>query len=372
MTLCLTMIVKNECDVLERALRSVIGSVDEIVVVDTGSTDGTADIARKFTEKVYSFEWIDDFAAARNFALSKAVSDHWMWLDADDIVPKKTARFLSLFRKGAFGDPDIVMLPYVLGTDGKGKPTFEYYRERILRNRSDFRWRGNVHEAVELHGNIIYGKAPILHAKPENRASGSRNLDIYKKMLSDGKELEPREQYYYARELYYNGQTEEAADMFRRFLDRENAFAVNKADACILLAQCHEKAGSLQSALRAAVRALAYGPPNGEICCKIGSLYFAENDYRSSAFWYESAVRAKPDPRSGAFVRSEYNGVIPLVWLSVCYDRMGNLKKAFAYHKRAKKLCPNEPSVIANDSYFSKLGFCSDKQGNLEPVSKFK
>ena len=142
MTLGLCMIVKNESDVLARVLDVAQKFADEIVVVDTGSTDGTADIALKYTDKVYSFEWRDDFAAARNFALSKIKSDYWMWLDADDVVPTETAKAVAKFMRGADGSVDAVMLPYVLGTDGNGKPTFSYFRERIIKNTPSMRWQG--------------------------------------------------------------------------------------------------------------------------------------------------------------------------------------------------------------------------------------
>lgn len=80
------MIVKNEASNLADALSSFKSFADEIVVVDTGSTDGTRDIAVKFTPHVYDFEWIDDFGAARNFAMSKAKGRYQLWLDADDRV----------------------------------------------------------------------------------------------------------------------------------------------------------------------------------------------------------------------------------------------------------------------------------------------
>ena len=83
------MIVKNECEVLDRVLGSVISFADEIIVIDTGSTDNTAEIAKKYTDKVFSFEWKDDFSAARNFSFSKGTSDYLMWLDADDVVPRE-------------------------------------------------------------------------------------------------------------------------------------------------------------------------------------------------------------------------------------------------------------------------------------------
>ncbi len=62
------MIVKNEEKVLGRVLESAKKFADEIIIVDTGSTDKTKDIARKYTDKIYDFKWIDDFAAARNYS----------------------------------------------------------------------------------------------------------------------------------------------------------------------------------------------------------------------------------------------------------------------------------------------------------------
>ena len=76
----LCMIVKNEEDVLERCLKSVAGLVDEIIIVDTGSTDRTREIATHFTNQIFDFPWQDDFSAARNEAFSHASMDYCMWL----------------------------------------------------------------------------------------------------------------------------------------------------------------------------------------------------------------------------------------------------------------------------------------------------
>lgn len=81
-TVSLCMIVKNEERVLARCLESVRECMDEIIIVDTGSSDATKEIAARYTDKIYDFEWIDDFAAARNFSFSKASMDFAMWLDA--------------------------------------------------------------------------------------------------------------------------------------------------------------------------------------------------------------------------------------------------------------------------------------------------
>src|SRR5579872_6223363 len=78
------MIVKNEQENLARCLGSLRGAVDDIVVVDTGSTDRTIEIALEFGARVFHFDWIDDFAAARNESLCYATTDWVIWMDGDD------------------------------------------------------------------------------------------------------------------------------------------------------------------------------------------------------------------------------------------------------------------------------------------------
>jgi glycosyltransferase involved in cell wall biosynthesis len=105
MDLSLCMIVKNEQASLPQALTSVKDIVDEMVVLDTGSTDQTVEIARKFSAKVYHFEWCNDFSAARNEAL-KYVQGKWVLvLDADEVL---TAEIVSQdLRKSTFEPPSI-------------------------------------------------------------------------------------------------------------------------------------------------------------------------------------------------------------------------------------------------------------------------
>ena len=80
------MIVKNEQDVIGRCLESAKEIADEIIIVDTGSCDKTVEIASHYTQNIYYFKWIDDFAAARNFSFSKATKEYILWLDADDVI----------------------------------------------------------------------------------------------------------------------------------------------------------------------------------------------------------------------------------------------------------------------------------------------
>ena len=151
----LCMIVKNEEKVLGRCLESARGLADEIVIVDTGSTDRTVEIARQYTSLVYEIPWRDDFAQARNFSFSKAGKDYCMWLDADDIFSEENRkRFLEL-KRGMDGTEDVVMMKYAAGFDEAGNPAFTYYRERILRNHAGFTWKGRVHEAIAPSGKVV-------------------------------------------------------------------------------------------------------------------------------------------------------------------------------------------------------------------------
>lgn len=91
------MIVKDEEKVIARCLDSVKDLVDEIIIVDTGSTDKTKEIVSQYTNKIYDFEWCNDFSKARNFSFSKATKDYIMWLDADDVIePNDREKFRML------------------------------------------------------------------------------------------------------------------------------------------------------------------------------------------------------------------------------------------------------------------------------------
>ena len=85
-TISLCMIVKNEEDVIGRCLASVSDLVDEINIVDTGSTDRTKEIVKTYTDRIWDFEWVDDFALARNYSFQQATQEYVLWLDADDVL----------------------------------------------------------------------------------------------------------------------------------------------------------------------------------------------------------------------------------------------------------------------------------------------
>lgn len=88
-TISVCLIVKNEGKNLEELLPILVDVIDEIVIIDTGSTDNTKEITLKYTNKIYDFPWINDFSAARNESIKNASKDYILWLDADDRLDKQ-------------------------------------------------------------------------------------------------------------------------------------------------------------------------------------------------------------------------------------------------------------------------------------------
>jgi len=148
----LTMIVRDEENNLPHCLESVAGLFDEIVVVDTGSTDRTVEIARSFGARVFDFVWVDDFSAARNAALARATGDYAFWLDADDVVdPPERAKLEALLDRLRAGDGDgacyVVRCKCDPSPDGSGGDTVVDHI-RLFPVRENVRWKYRVHEQI--------------------------------------------------------------------------------------------------------------------------------------------------------------------------------------------------------------------------------
>lgn len=350
-SISLCMIVKNEEDVIGRCLESVKNVADEIIIVDTGSQDKTEEIARKYTKNIYHFAWIDDFSAARNFSFSKATKDYILWLDADDVIEEKYQKMFLELKQSLSPEVDIVMLPYHIAFDEENNPTYSYYRERLIRRQAHFHWAGAIHEAIVPIGNIVFEKPAISHKKL-HPSDPDRNIRIFEKLLSQGKQLEPREQFYYARELYYHKQYQKAIAVFEKFLKEGKGWQENNISACIDLCQCYKGLQQPKKALDALFHSFLYDIPRGEACCEIGNIFLEQKQYQKAIYWFETAVHQKPDMTSCGFFVLDHYDFIPYLQLCVCYSRMGDDKTAVKYHNLAKKCRPKNEIVLQNEQYF--------------------
>lgn len=353
-TISLCMIVKNEEAVLERILEIMKDIADEIIIADTGSEDGTKDIAYRYTSNVFDFEWCDDFSAARNFVWDKAKMDYRMWLDADDVIREKWQKELKELKENIDMSTDVVMMKYVTGFDEGGDPSFFCYRERLIKNKSGYRWKGKVHEAVEPHGNVIYSDIEIEHRKIKE-GYRDRNIKIYENMIKRGERLEPRDKFYYGRELYYNGRYEEGERVLIDFLREGKGWTENNIDACLQLSYCYEKTGEYEKRMKVLFYSFYFDMPRAEICCEVGRAFMEKEEYEKAVYWYGQALRTKYDEHSGGFVQKDFYDYIPAIQLCVCYDRMGEYEKAFEYHMISKKIKPEAEEVKFNEKYFKEF-----------------
>ena len=142
------MIVKDEEEVLKNCLDSIKKIVDEIIIVDTGSTDNTKNIAYKYTHKVYDFIWENDFSKARNYAISKATKDYILWLDADDYLNKESINRFKTLKSNINDEIDIYYFLYEFNQNYE-----PFYRERLFKNNGKLKFVGKVHEVIIPSGN---------------------------------------------------------------------------------------------------------------------------------------------------------------------------------------------------------------------------
>lgn len=352
MTLSVCLIVKDEEEVIGRCLDCVKKFADEIVVVDTGSTDGTVSIAEKFTDKIYYFGWCDDFSAARNYAFERASCDFVMWLDADDVITAGNIEKIIRLKE-IISAYDMVIMPYAAGFDGD-KPTFTYERERIFRRDKNYKFSGVVHEAVSPSGRIYRSDAVIYHKKIK-KGDPLRNLKILQKIISSGGELDDRLKFYYGRELIFNRMYREGIAVLENFLEG-GGWVVNKCEACLNLYRAYSEIGDESRAVISLLKSFTLAPPCAEACCILGGRFFDKGEYANSAYWYENALKSDGGLSYGGFVNTDYNGFVPLMQLCVIYFRLGEKEKAFRYNEAAGKIKPENQNYLYNKKYFENLG----------------
>ncbi len=202
-TISLCMIVKNEEELLARCLDCVKDIVDEINIVDTGSTDKTVEIAKQYTDRVFYFEWINNFAAARNESFKYATKDYILYLDADDVITEENQKKLMELKKTLDPSVDSVSMYYDAGTDEYGNVTLRYRRNRLVKRERNFKWEGDCHQYLNVYGKIINSDIAITHKKI--RHAVGRTISIYEQKIERGDIFTPRDYFYYGNELRENG-----------------------------------------------------------------------------------------------------------------------------------------------------------------------
>lgn len=238
------IIAKNEEDVLGRCLESVKG-LDEIVVVDTGSTDRTKEIAKQYTDKVYDFVWCDDFAKARNYAIEQCTKDWILIIDADEYLPTIKGIYELCDKRFAAVTMDVL-------TNGKVS------HNAIRMFQSYVRYNYPIHEYPNAK-NALLSHFQVNHVKGKSKFNDPmRNVRILEKAVKDHPE-ESRYKYYLASEYFCRGRYSEAWEEFQRYV-AISKYPAEKTDATLLMARALGSMGKIDEAVLHCLIAISQNP----------------------------------------------------------------------------------------------------------------
>jgi len=217
--LSLTMIVKDEENCIKRCLDSVKDLVDEIIIVDTGSTDKTVEICRSYNAQVFSYQWNNNFADARNFGLDKVTGEWILWLDADEEVSQYERDQLN--NPSLFEDYDALSVPLInlFGDQVDLDNVAQIAQPRIFRNHQGFRFENKIHEWLNLSTAYKQDRVGFIDLKIfhygymniliEDKQKYKRNVNLLLEELNEDKD-HAWTRYYLATEYYRRRDFKEA------------------------------------------------------------------------------------------------------------------------------------------------------------------
>lgn len=338
-TISLCMIVKNEEKILARCLDSIVGLMDEIIIVDTGSTDATKEIAARYTDKIYDFAWIDDFSAARNFAFSKATQEYIYTADADEMVSPENYERFKLLKEAMMPEIEIVQMKY--GNQLQNGTVYNFdeeYRPKLFKRLREFVWEEPIHEMVRLNPIVFDSDIVITHL-PEN-SHAKRDLMTFAKQIDKGLRLSKRLHGMYARELYLVGDAEDlsrAKNFFMESATDADRSLDEMVEACCVVAKAARLEKDITTFFKYTSKVIA-GEGCSEICCELGHFYEETGDLAEAALWYYNGKYQTTPVLSIAA-----GGAEPLQGLIRCYRQMGlDEQVAFYEQEYAALICKTE------------------------------
>lgn len=325
----LFMIVKNEQDNIVDCLTSVREHVDEMIILDTGSSDNTIKYASKLGAKVLQSKQYDsntkykdfNFSSARNEAMRYATGDWLFWMDADDrfegsnltVTPDFDAYHLQI----KYGDT-------------------EWTQVRLFRNHWGVHFKGALHEfpTVDSCRLATMINCAVRHKDVKKPDRIERNISIleneYKRDSNNKRTI-----FYLANAYRENQQYEEAIRYYLDYVARGGNFHDELAVAKYYIALSHYCKRDYNNALKAAHEAITFDDRWGEPYSLAGECYFFKRQFKKAASYFRIAYEM-PFPQTTMFVQKDRYRKIPPLWLSYCYEHLGELEEALKWAKGNK------------------------------------
>lgn len=358
-TISLCVIARDEEPVIGRCLASVQGVVDELVVLDTGSTDRTPEIAREWGARVESLPWPGDFAVAKNAALERATGDWVLFLDADEVLAAGADRLRDLAAAAPPGPVAYGVLIRNLVRQPEGTTdVYQYFLPRFFRRHPEVRYKGAIHEQLlyrEGAEPLLMVRAPAVVIEHDGyspdeiqrKQKAQRNLPLLLRALAQAP-YEPFAHFNLGMQFSGLGDWATAADLFTRAIRLAQYQGRPVADylavAYVRGVECLLRVGRRDEA-RALGEEGAQVAPTPDLCCVLAGLALQENDLAGAEAWYRRALHL--DPEHCAFP-SDLGASTwrPLHGLAVIAQQQGDLERAWRYLQRALRYAPEQPVLL--------------------------
>ncbi|WP_442597933.1 glycosyltransferase [Neobacillus sp. D3-1R] len=382
--LSLCMIVKDEEDCIARCLDSVKDIVDEILIVDTGSTDRTLEICKSFGAKIEKFKWNGSFADARNYGIQKATGDWIIWLDADEELD--IAAQNGFFEGSHFEDYDIINLHLInyYGDQVDVNNTTDIAHTRLFRNNG-IQFVNKMHECLDLknvsnarigHLDVKVHHYGYLNSITKKKGKSDRNLKMLKRQIKDGENVYWAH-YFIGLEYYNMNKYQEALEHVNlsilAFL-REKVLPpsmVYKLKYSILIATGH-----FEMALEGIKKAILLYPDYVDLRFFRGVILYHLEDYESSIKSFKECLELGEDNRNYLILRG-VGSFQAWYYISLCQNDLQQKEEAIVsvmkclliapLYKEALKLL----TIYMNDKGIS-VDECLDKHFNEENLKVLK
>lgn len=373
--LSVCMIVKNEEEQLERCLDSVRRVADEMVIVDTGSTDRTKEICLGYQARVYDFTWTESFAEARNFGIERAAGEWILWLDADEeIVFENIAAFRAALNSK---EKDLFLLPHI-NYYGSFPPdpnrAYLYASHRLFRNNRGFTFIGNIHENLnvwEIQGADLAEILPwvkihhygYLDAVTAGKKKYERNLRMLEKEKAYP-QYSPWIDYHIASEHYRARQYEKAFKQVNlsisRFLQRKqlppSLLYKLKYDILITL-------GSFEGAWPGIEKAIALYPAYVDLHFYKGLILYAQERFEEALLAFQHCLKLGEKPgRDLTLVGC--GGYQAWYFMGRCHDDLGNQTEAAHAYEQAVGLYPGHEEARSRLLQLRESGTKAERKTN--------
>lgn len=334
----LCMIVKDEEKVLKRCLESVLGIVDEIIIVDTGSKDKTIEIAKSFTDKVFNFKWEDDFSAARNFAASKANGDWILVLDADEYVDRENLIVGINEIKEHASKYDVYAVNIINFAGRKGENIAQHKHARIYRNNGNIKFHRKVHEQlIKEKGELSYTISSLLiyhtgylNQTVKEKGKNERNKPLVEQELFNNKEA-GFDYFNFGNELKREGRVEEALDLYVKAYQKKGEVESGWVPFCLCnIVECLIELKRFDDALKTINDAEYLYAYAADFTFLKGEIYLSQKRYDDAKSVFKF-ILSRQSIYKDVIKSPDYNGYFPNFRLAEIYEMEKNYDESIRY-----------------------------------------